>query len=163
MQRMTALCTLLALAACGGNTPTGSGGATESSMAATADGMDFRPASGAITATRAGNALLFTGTQTSGNTTISVTISLPSVTLPGTLTLNPNQPSQFGKLIISMGSAATTGAWSTVLSPGSGTVTLTTVAAQRVAGTFQFTGQFDASTAATGQKSVTSGSFDLRF
>ncbi len=163
MQRMTALTTLLALAACGGGTPTGSGGATESSMAATADGMDFRASSAAITATRNGNSLVFTGTQTSGSTTISVTISLPNVTVPGTLTLTPTQPSQFGKLIISMGSVATTGAWSTLLSPGSGTVTLTTVAAQRVAGTFQFTGQFDPATAATGQKSVTSGSFDLRF
>lgn len=163
MSRLTALCALLVLVACGSDTPTGSGGATESSMSATVDGMDFHPSSGAIAITKTGSALTFTGTQTTGGTTITVTISLPNVTVPGTLTLNPNQPSQFGKVIISMGTAATTGAWSTVLSPGNGSVTLTTVAAQRVAGTFQFTGQFDPSTPATGQKTVTTGSFDLRF
>ncbi len=163
MQRFPALCALLAVVACGGDTGTGAGGATTSSLSATVDGLSFSPPNTAIIATKNGGAVAFTGTQTVGNTTITLTINLPNVTVPGTFTLNPNSPSQFGRVILSQGSAATTGAWSTVLSPGTGSVTVTTVAAQRVAGTFQFTGQFDPTSNATGQKSVTSGNFDLRF
>jgi hypothetical protein len=152
----------LALAACGSDGPTGSGGNT-STMSATVGGENFAPPSTAIIVNRTGNAITFSGEHTVGNTTTTVTIALPNVTVPGTLTLSPNFASQFGRVTRSAGSASTTGAWSTVLSPGNGSVTITQLAASRVAGTFQFTGQFDPTTTATGQLSVTSGTFDIRF
>jgi hypothetical protein len=153
----------LALVACGNDNGTGSSGGTSSSMSATVDGHAFNPPSTAITATKTGNAVTFTGVATSGGTTITVTIALPNVTVPGTLILNPTLASQSGRVTISEGSASTTGTWTTSLSPGNGSVTLTAVAASRVAGTFQFTGQFEPGSAVTGQVSVTSGSFDIRF
>ena len=161
--RIAASATLvLLLAACGTDGPTGSGSAS-SSMTATVGGADFSPRSLDITASRNGNAIQFSGEHTVGNTTTTVTIALPNVTVPGTLILNPTFTSQFGRVTLSGGTAGTTRTWSTLLSPGSGSVTITTIAAQRVAGTFQFTGQFDPATAATGQISVTSGTFDIRF
>ena len=150
----------VAVAACGSDTGTGPGGAT-SSLSATVDGENFQPPSTAITATRNGNAISFTGTHTVGNTTTTVTIVLPNVSATGTLILNPTFASQFGRVTRSDGSGSQ--AWSTVLSPGNGTVTITQLAASRVTGTFQFTGQFDPTTSATGQLSVTSGTFDIRF
>lgn len=165
MQHRLALAAVVALSlgACGSDTGTGSGGSATSTMSATVDGEAFAPPTTAIVATRNGNAISFTGTHTVGNTTTTVTLVLPNVTAPGTLILNPTFASQFGRVTRSQGSAGTTAAWSTVLSPGTGSVTITQLAALRVTGTFQFTGQFDPTTAATGQLSVTSGTFDIRF
>lgn len=159
---VTATAALLCLAACGSDGPTGSGGAT-SSMSASVDGSQFTPRSIDITGSRVGNAITFSGEHEVNGVTTIITIALPNVTVPGTLALGPTFASQFARVSIGGGSAPRTGTWSTTLSPGSGSVTVNAIAAQRIAGTFQFTAQFEPGTGSTGQVSVTSGTFDIRF
>ena len=82
------------------------------------------------------------------------------VTATGTYDLNPSAlPNNLATLTLVEGTTASV--WTTALSPATGSITLTTLTADRVAGTFQFTGQAGPGTPATGQKSVTSGSFDI--
>jgi hypothetical protein len=163
MHRRLALATLLAfsLAACGEDDPTGPDGGGNNTFSASVDGQSMNVSGAAVTAARNGNVLAIGATQTSGGTTTLVTITLTDVTGTGTFQLNPNFAGQFGQVTRSGG--GTNSSWTTVLAPGTGSVTITNYAADRITGTFQFTGQAAPGTAATGQLSVTSGNFDLRF
>jgi hypothetical protein len=53
--------------------------------------------------------------------------------------------------------------WSASSAQGSGSITVTTTTANRVAGTFSFMLQADAASGATGTRNITQGRFDLTF
>lgn len=166
MKRTIALAATLAftLAACGDDGGTGPSGNTGSQMSATVGGQPFNPPSLAVqgTYTAAQGLLNFAGSHTSGGVTTMVTINILGVNGTGTYQLNPNFAGSFGQVSTTNGQVNGTAVWSTVLSPGTGSVTLTTLTADRAAGTFQFTGQATPGNASTGQKTVTSGTFDLK-
>jgi len=126
-------------------------------MRATVAGVAFEPPAATVGASYASNVLTLQGSTTS-NPVTAVSINVLNVTGPGTYQLNPNFAGTFGQVAITAGAAAQV--WTTALSPGNGSITVTTLSSTRVAGTFTFTAQF-ASGGATGQKTVTSGSFDI--
>ena len=160
MKRAFALVAALAftVAACGDDGPTGpDGGGSE--MAATIDGTNVTFPSLGIQGVYTQNVLQIGGTTTT-NPVRQINISLNGVTATGTYDLNPSAlPNNLATLTLVEGTTASV--WTTALSPATGSITLTTLTADRVAGTFQFTGQAGPGTPATGQKSVTSGSFDI--
>ncbi len=160
MKRFLALSAGLALFACSSSS-TGSNGGGGGTMTATVDGGSFAPRSSDVEVHFNGGVLNIKGTATSGNTTTSITLNLLNVVGAGTFPLNPNNATQYAEVIQSQGAAAS--GWTTTLSPGSGTVVLTSLSGNRIEGTFQFTGQFKPGTAATGQKSVSSGSFSVTY
>lgn len=152
---LTACLTLLA---CGDDTGTGPGpGGAGASMNATVSGAAFAPPALTIGASYVNNVLSIQGSTTASPVT-AITINVLDVTGTGTYQLNPNVAGTFGQVAITNG--ATAQVWTTALSPGNGSITISTLSATRVKGTFTFTAQF-ASGGATGQKSVTSGTFDI--
>jgi hypothetical protein len=93
----------------------------------------------------------------SGNPPYTLILGIGSVTGPGTRNLN---------LTVGDGSSAivstTTGGWGTAFTGGSGTVTITTFTANRIAGTFSFDAM-PGSGAASGTLQVRNGAFDLTY
>ncbi|HPF60558.1 MAG: hypothetical protein KC544_02250 [Gemmatimonadetes bacterium] len=153
------MASLLVACSDGGSGPTGGG--TGGTITATVDGTSFAPRSTEVSASYAGGALAFAASQTTGSTTRTININLVGVTAPGTFTLSPTTPGSIALLTVTTGLTPST--WTTALSPGSGTVQVTTLTANRATGTFSFTGQFSPTTSATGQKTVTAGQFDVSF
>lgn len=162
MKRTLALAAALALtvAACGDDGPTGPGGGDGDEMAATVGGVAFDPPGLSVQGNFAAAQDLFTlvGTHTSGGSTTVITLNVLGADEPGTYELNPNFAGTFGQVGVTTGQ--TIAVWSTILAPGNGSITFTTLTADRAAGTFQFTGQAS-NAGATGQKTVTSGTFDV--
>jgi hypothetical protein len=163
IQRSLAVAASFALVACGSDStgPDDQGGGS-SSMNATVGGTAFAPPALAIQGHFTDGVLTFAGSATSGGTTTVVTINLLGVDGPGTYELNPNFAGQFGMVTRTQG-VSTVSTWTTTLSPGTGSLNLTTLTADRAAGSFQFTGQSAPGTQATGQMTVSSGTFDIRF
>lgn len=153
------------LAACGDDGGSGPTGPTGNTMVATVGGLAFEPPKLAVVGVynQAQGVLNVTGSHTKDGVTTQVTINLLNVTGPGTYSVNPNFAGQFGQITKTTGLGGTLSTWTTVLSPGNGSVEVTSLDANGAAGTFQFTGQEAPGTAATGQLSATSGSFDVEF
>jgi hypothetical protein len=107
----------------------------------------------------ASNVVTLQGSTTSSPIT-AISISVTNVTGPGTFQLTPNFAGTFGQVVVTSGSTAQ--AWSTVVAPGTGSITFTTLSSTRAVGTFSFTAQAG-SGGATGQKAVTNGTFDVTF
>ncbi len=169
MKRILALAAALSvtLAACGDDSggPGGPGGPSGNSMVATVGGIGFDPPSFGVVGTyvAAQQVLNVTGTHTKDGVTTQVTINLLNVDGPGTYPINPNFAGQFGQITKTTGLGGTLSTWTTVLAPGTGTVEITALDNDGAAGTFTFTGQAAPGTAATGQLTATSGSFDVEF
>ncbi len=129
----------LALAACGGNAtgPNNPGGGNGSNtLTATIDGQAFSATlvqANPVAATP--GSLSFLGTQTAGGVTRSMSISLAFITGPGTYPLGTNIGSTPGGIVSYTAGAAL---FSTPLSGTAGTITITTLTATRVTGTFSF-------------------------
>lgn len=96
-------------------------------------------------------------TVTATNTTRGITISVANMTGPGTYALSSTQPVR--SIGVSGANGNLTAAWLSTLSGGGGTVTVTSVTATRIAGSFNAT-LIPSSAGATGNLSV-SGEFDL--
>lgn len=156
------LLTLLALAlvaSCGGSDDDGPGGPSGSgTMTARVDGSTWVANSG-ILALQLGGFFSITGSVGSSS---SITIAWPvggtgTYSIPGSVGMNMNYgtftPSHLWQ---ALGMTQSDGI-------GSGSVTVTTLTADRVAGTFQFTAPAAASSGATGQKVVTNGAFNIPF
>lgn len=92
-----------------------------------------------------------------GSTTYTISsFGIGPVTGPGTFSLNFQQPA------VAVIQAATGQGWTTAVPGGTGTITITTYSANRIAGTFSF----DAvpfTGGATGVVHVTNGAFDITF
>lgn len=93
------------------------------------------------------------------NGTYQIAINIPNLTATGTYQLGAGN---FGvaQVIHVTGNMA---AWTTSLVGGTGTVTVSTLSADRAVGTFSFTGMASPGTPATGSRAVTNGSFDVRY
>jgi hypothetical protein len=164
-RRLLALALLAAtssLTACGGDdggtgpTPGGS-----KSMQASVAGVQWTANPLAISAVRSGTVLTIAGSDIKAGTTTQININLPNVTGTGVFQLNPNFAGQLALLTITTGT--TPSVWTTALSPATGSISISTLTTERVAGTFSFTAQASPGTPATSQRVVSSGTFDIAF
>lgn len=153
--------TTTVLTACGSDDGTGPTPGGSKSMEASVAGAQWTANPLAITAARNGTILSIAGSDIKAGTTTQININLPNVTGPGTFQLNPNFAGQLALLTVTTGT--TPAVWTTALSPGTGSISITTLNAERVTGTFSFTAQASAGTAATGQRAVSSGTFNIAF
>lgn len=150
------------LTACGGDDGgTGSTPGGSKSMEASVAGVQWTANPLAIAAARSGTVLTITGSDVKPGTSTQISINLPNVSGPGTFPLNPNVVGQLALLTITTGT--TPSVWTTALSPGTGSISITTLTTERVAGTFSFTAQASPGTPATSQRAVSSGTFNIAF
>jgi len=160
--------TVLALAlacvvACGGDSNDddggggggGGGGDTSGNITARVDGADWEST---VTSADAGvgplGSITIQGTYANTRT---ITIILSNNDEPGTYPLGVTAANVGGLAVYSTTSGES---WSTPPSGAAGSITLTTLAAGRIAGTFSFTATPQGG-GATGNKVVTDGAFDL--
>ena len=123
---------------------------TNGSMTARIDGTNFTAT--AIAATYTNGILGLGGTDSQGRT-IGIGGQVPG---PGTFTVGVTSPANFSVTIAGAG-------WQAAISLGSGSFTVTSISAAGAKGTFQFTAGPVPGTAATGNKVVTAGGFDVQF
>jgi hypothetical protein len=151
---------------CGGGTSeNGGGGGT--GFTAEVDGQPWEAEPISIAAQAVGGipgALLVLGSQTSGGTTTSLTITLYNVTGPGTYALGVSSTVYGGIGQVGEGTGAGNGqSWITDNIGTAGTVVITTLSGGRIAGTFQYTTVAGHSNTVGGTRTVTNGQFDLAF
>jgi hypothetical protein len=166
--RFLALAATLTALGCGGGddngNPTGpqACGATNGTMTAQINGASWC-AAGTITVSRQQNNYIgVAGTGFSGNTAYAFVISIGNATGPGTHSFTIAAGSDGSSLII--GSSTTGGSaagWGTSFGGGSGSVTITTLTATRIAGTFTATAV--PSSGSASNLVITSGQFDVTY
>jgi len=110
-----------------------------------------------VHANRVQNVLSFGGGGLMNGQATSIAITIIPATGPGTVTFGPGV---HAGATLGITQAAS---WSASSSQGSGTVTLTTLDDERVAGTFQFVAEPNDTGTATGTRTVTDGQFNIRF
>lgn len=161
MKRIPTVIASLALvlaSACGGGSdsnPTAPGGNTtvagDGNVTMSINGVAWRSSKGGDHVTKSGQ---FYGIS-AVNVPYALVLGIGNVTGPGTFSLN---------LATGNGSSAiisnSVGGWGTAFSGGSGTVTITTLTATRIAGTFSFDA-VPGSGSAAGTMQVRNGVFDL--
>ncbi len=151
----------LGLIGCGsGTTPTDPGpGGNTGAMTAKVDGQSWASplltTSVATVATAPGQYVM-TGLQSSGGSAQTITLSLLGIPGVGTYPMGVGSGVSGGNGIYAQGNAG----WITSLSGDQGTITLTTLTATRIAGTFSFIADL-ASGVGTGVKTISNGTFDL--
>jgi len=153
---------LLLITACsGGDGPTGPnppppGG--NASFTASVDGQGWTSAAALtnVTAAQSGTYII-SGSVLTGASTRAITLNLMNIPGPGTYPLGTGAGVSGGSAIY----AESAGGWGTPLSGEAGSITVTTLTATRIAGTFSFTAAASAG-GATGTRTVTNGAFDLQ-
>ena len=156
---LTAAALVLSVGACSDGTGPGDG---DNSLDATIAGeAGFDPSAEFVGGTYINNNLSIQASHTSGGKTVTIQINLPGITGEDDVTLNQNVAGQFAQVSVLLNGQLST--WTTAITPGTGTVNVTTLTATRAAGTFSFTGQASPGTGATGTQVVSSGSFDIEF
>ncbi len=149
----------LVFGACASSSTTASGTpinlVTNGSFSATINGTAWSALGRVVVSRGAGNYLAFSAVST----TYGMTIALQTVTGPGTVSLTSS---------ISNGSQVTvanvTGmGWSTSPQGGTGSITITTLTASRVVGTFAFNAVPVPGGGATSTLQVTNGVFDVTY
>jgi len=155
------------LAACGGSGPSTPGGGG-SGFTAKIDGQGWQAEALGVSAAAVPGvpgALVIVGAQTAGGVTRGLTITLFNVSGPGTYALGVSSD-VFGG-IASVGEGTGSGAnaqtWITDNTGSAGTITLTTLAGGRIAGTFSYVASPGHSNTVGGTRTVTDGSLDLAF
>ena len=143
---------MLGATACGDDDPSGPG-AGDGDLSATIDGDDWE-ANLAAVATRTNNVIGIGAGDTGGNRSIGIGFIDAGT---GTYPINGTTPTNAILIEGQQTWAASAGVG------GSGTITITTLTATRVAGTFSFTAVPNAGTGATGNRVVTNGEFDVEF
>lgn len=164
LQRLALIATLAALGCGGGddddNGPAGppGGGATNGSMSVQINGATWN-AVGAITVSRQqNNTIAFAGSGSAGGTTYAVAIGVANATGPGTHSLNIFAGGDGSNVII--GTSAGVG-YTTATQGGSGTLTVTVLTANRIAGTFS--GTAAPTSGGGGNLVLVNGTFDVTF
>jgi len=150
-----------AVAACGSSTDPGPSGGGDT-MTASIDGASFDAVTVQVRQ-GAPDTISFVGTTaTTSSPVTQVSIALTDVTGPGTFTVDASAfPTNLA--LVTVTSAGVPSQWSTTQAAGPGSVTITSLTGNRATGTFQFVAEADPGTAATGQVSVTSGTFSISF
>ena len=144
---------LALLAACGGDGNSGPDGG-DADFTATIDGVQWTGSSQSTTAVGAqnGSFAIVGGSATSSGQ--YVTLTLYNIAGPGTYAMGvgPTVPGGIGTV------GSTSGSYVTPLSGSAGSVTISSLTSNRIAGTFEFVAGADPVT-----RAVTDGSFDLPF
>jgi hypothetical protein len=162
VKRATVAIALLAFvvtSACGGGSdgnPTGPGGTTASgdgAVTATINGSAWRSAKSADHVTRSGT-IYAVGAV---NLPYVLVLGIANVTGPGTFSLAIGSSNGSSAIV-----SNSTGGWGTAFAGGSGTIVVTVLTANRIAGTFSFDA-VPGSGSATGTLQVRNGTFDLTF
>ena len=155
-------CGVAAVAACGGDSGGGStdpGSTGEFKFSAKIDGASWVSTGGVervgVPITLPGLYVL-TGTNLSGGTSYTIAISLYNIGGPGTYPLGVGVSVPGGNVVLS----SLAGGWRTAQTGADGTITITTLTASRIEGTFTFTA-VPFTGGATGNKTVTDGAFVL--
>ena len=157
-----ALIGLVTVGACGGDggndNPTGPNNENQTvtgdgNVRATINGAAWRSLKSGDRVTRNGN---FYGIATV-NLPYALVLGVANVTGPGTFNLNLSAGNGSSAII-----SNSTGGWGTAFNGGSGTITVTTLTATRIVGTFSFDA-VPGSGSATGTVVVRNGTFDLTF
>ena len=149
---------LLSVVACGsdsGNSLTGTNPTGSGPLSATIDGKAW--ASAVPAAIYRNNIVSIAGIDAALTTTLSFAFA---ATGPGTFSIAPGN--QTGGLGLVVKTGATSQTWGSALTGGSGSVTLTTLTANHVVGTFAFDA-VPSGGGATGTVHVTGGKFDITF
>jgi hypothetical protein len=142
----------LMLAGCGGDSTTGP--LQNGAMSATINGASWTSSQGAtVTRTSGGGASILSIGGSDGTLSVGMAWTDNGVgTYPITSTSSTN-------VFLTTGSAG----WAASLIGGSGSITVTTVNATHVVGTFNFVAPATPGTTATGTKTATNGQFDINF
>lgn len=161
LKMLAVMATLVAIGCGGGNddngNPTGppGGGATNGSLTAQINGTSWS-AVGTITVSRQTNFILITGAIYAGSNTSSLVVGIANATGPGSHNLS---------LLAGDGSslvvATTTTGYGTAFTGGSGTITITSLTANRIVGTFS--GILPTSSGSATSLTITNGAFDVTF
>jgi hypothetical protein len=150
---------LLGASACGGSDkstgPTNNAAtAGDGAISATINGTAWRSRKNADRVSKSGNVYAIV----SFNLPYTISLGIAGLTGPGTVNLNLATGGQGSLAII----ANANGGWGTAFTGGSGTITVTTLTANRIAGTFSFDA-VPGSGNATGTLQVRNGKFDVTF
>jgi hypothetical protein len=127
--------------------PSGNG-----TISASIDGASWS-ASSSVQASYITYALIIDGIDSQAR---QINLFLPNVMATGSFALDAGQPAVAE---VSFGFQT----WSTAMTGGTGSVTLTTLSGSHAIGTFSFTASPNAQSGATGTKVVTNGTFDIRY
>jgi hypothetical protein len=165
LKTLATIATIAALGCGGGDDDNGNptapptGGTANGTMTATINGASWRSI-GAITVSRQQqqNIFGFAATGSAGSTTYALSISIVNATGPGTHNLNIFAGGDGSTLIV--GSSASLG-WASAAQGASGTLTITSLTANRIVGTFS--GTLFPAGHSSGNLVVTSGTFDVTF
>lgn len=160
IRSLAAVALLVTVTACGSDGPTNPP-ESDGSITATVDGQPWSSTIAVANYASEGFASVGGNSGTTGNVT-NLTIAFPASVgthvIPDATGMNMNfsilQPSQLWQAL-AMGTQ--------LGGVGTGTVTVTTLNAERVVGTFSFVAPAATSSGATGNKTVTNGSFNVKF
>jgi hypothetical protein len=154
---ITVLSAALLIAACGGGSksgptsPTTTTTGTGRSMSASIDGTQWSTT--IVGANPGAGFIIIAGSNVGGQTTVGLTIATGGT---GTQTIGPGTLAAGSVLIGSQ-------MWQANSFGGGGTITLTTVTSNRVAGTFTFTAKALVNSVTPATRVVTSGQFDVTY
>lgn len=152
MRYLLAAAITLGIAACGGS-PTGPSGPSNGSLTAQIDGSSFAATSIAVTFT---SGILAIAGSDNAQRTLGFGVAGAA---PGTFTVGVTSPAN-ASLVVASGSGAQS--WQAAQTNGSGSITIASLTANRVVGTFQFV-VVPLAGGATGNKTITQGAFDVTF
>ena len=154
--------------ACGSSTGPGGGGGGgggNGPMTATIDGQSWTAESNTFQVTSDNTLpgyLILSGLQLNGTDYTTLSLYLGFISGPGTYPLGVNQgttPGGGGGVIVKVG--ATLNIYAVDFTGDRGSVTITSLTATRIAGTFNFVAPPSLGSGAPGVKTVTNGSFDV--
>ena len=145
--------------ACGGDKSTGPSttGVGDGNMSATINGVAWRSTKSGDRASRSNTFIAVVGLSV-GNPVYTVSLGIGGLSGPGTVNLDLNAGGNGSSAIVSN----STGGWGTAFSGGKGTITVTSLSATRVVGSFSFDAPAG-SGKATGVLQVRNGKFDVSF
>ena len=166
LRRLAVIATLVALGCGGGDddddgNPTGppGGGATNGNFTVQINGTSWN-ATGTITVTRQQNNFVsVAGFGFAGSNGYAVAVGVTNGTSPGTHSLNAFGGGGDGSSVVIGGTQT---GWVTALQGGGGTITITSITANRIVGTFSGTAVY-ASGPTAGNLVLTNGQFDVTF
>lgn len=156
------------LVACGGGSSTGPVNTGAGDFTASIDGAAWsstqtQVSGGGSGANQVPGLITIIGTQVvSATSYTTLTLSLGYIAGPGTYPLGVNAGTTAGGSgLVYAPQGGTFGTWSTNFTGSAGSVTVTSLTATRIAGTFQFTAPPQSFSQTTGTRVVTNGAFDV--
>ena len=149
LSRLTLASSAATVLACS-NYDTGPSG--NGTISASIDGASWTGAT-TVQASYIASVFLVGGLDSQGR---QIVITIPGVAAAGTFSLSSGQPAF---AVVNFGAQT----WSTTLTGGTGSATISTWSGSHAIGTFSFTAPANAGSGATGTKVITSGTFDVRY